>query len=88
ALPIRLAEGAVFFTFLLFFEFTLVLLDPYIDKWTGGEPAYKLAINAGLAGIIFPLHQFFETMLKQRILKAKSRKTEKRQTITRRRFNC
>ena len=78
ALPIRLAEGVVFFTFLLFFEFTLVLLDPYIENWTGGEPAYKLAINAGLAGLIFPLHQFFETMLKQRIFKAKRRKITKR----------
>jgi len=80
ALPIRLAEGIVFFTFLLLFEFCLVYLDPYIDNWTGGEPAYKLAINAGLAGMIFPLHHFFESMLKQRIFKAKRRQITKRQT--------
>ena len=69
ALPIRLAEGTVFFTFLLLFEFLLVYLDPYVDNWTNGEPAYKLAINAGLAGLIFPLHSFFETKLKRRIKK-------------------
>jgi len=68
SIPIRLAEGMVFFTFLLFFEFTLVLLDPYIENWTGGEPAYKLVINAGLAGAIFPLHSFFESKLKGRVL--------------------
>ncbi|MBL4658407.1 MAG: hypothetical protein JKX73_10430, partial [Flavobacteriales bacterium] len=69
--PIRLAEGIIFFTFLLLFEFILVYLDPYVDNWTGGEPAYKLIINAGLAGLIFPLHSFFEIKMKQRMFKTK-----------------
>ncbi|MBL4578596.1 MAG: tetratricopeptide repeat protein, partial [Flavobacteriales bacterium] len=69
SMPIRLAEGLTFFAFLLFFEFTLVLLDPYIENYSGGEPAYKLLFNAMLAGMIFPLHSFFETRLKTRIAK-------------------
>ena len=68
-IPVRLAEGGVFFTFLLVFEFLLVLTDPYLEQYTGGEPAYKLIVNAGLAGLIFPLHSFFETKLKSRIVK-------------------
>jgi len=63
-IPTRVAEGLIFFTFLLFFEFLLVLLDPQIEKFSGGEPAYKLLFNAGIAGLIFPLHSFFETKIK------------------------
>lgn len=58
-IPIRLAEGIIFFAFLLFFEFTLVLLDPYIEQYSSGAPAIKLAFNAVLAALIFPLHAFF-----------------------------
>jgi len=69
AIPIRLAEGMIFFTFLLLFEFTLVLLDPYIEQYSSGAPAIKLGFNAVLAGLIFPLHSFFESKLKSRLAK-------------------
>ncbi|PCH67891.1 MAG: hypothetical protein COC01_04800 [Bacteroidetes bacterium] len=68
-IPVRLAEGGIFFIFLLLFEFMLVLLDPYIEQWTGGEPAYKLMINAALAAMIFPLHSLAETRLKKKLRK-------------------
>ena len=70
SIPVRLAEGMIFFSFLLFFEFTLVMLDPYIEKYSAGAPAIKLAFNAVLAGLIFPMHSFFESKLKSRIVKA------------------
>ncbi|MBL4625581.1 MAG: tetratricopeptide repeat protein [Flavobacteriales bacterium] len=63
------AEGLIFFAFLILFEFLLVLADPYVDRWTGGEPMYKLLLNAMLAGSIFPLHAFFERIFKKRIVK-------------------
>ncbi|PCH90843.1 MAG: hypothetical protein COB85_09875 [Bacteroidetes bacterium] len=63
----RMAEGIIFFSFLILFEFFLVLADPYIDKWSGGAPGFKLLFNAGIAALIFPLHAFFETKLKRRI---------------------
>jgi len=69
SLPVRLAEGIIFFAFLLFFEFSLVLLDPYIEKYSSGAPAIKLAFNAVLAALIFPLHSFFEQKLKNRMAK-------------------
>ena len=71
SIPVRLAEGMIFFSFLLFFEFTLVLLDPYIERYSSGAPAIKLAFNAVLAGLIFPLHAFFEGRLKKNLAKHK-----------------
>jgi len=68
--PPRLIEGLAFLVFLLFFEFTLVLLDPTIEKYSAGAPAIKLLFNAGIAAFIFPLHSFFETKLKARFVKS------------------
>ncbi|PCH96252.1 MAG: hypothetical protein COB85_03685 [Bacteroidetes bacterium] len=79
-IPVKLAEGIIFFTFLLLFEFTLVLLDPYIEQYSSGAaplifgfqiggPAVKLALNAVLAALIFPLHSFFESKFKRRLNK-------------------
>ncbi len=70
SLPVRVAEGIIFFSFLILFEFILVLADPYIDAWSGGAPGIKLLFNAGIAALIFPAHAFFESKLKRRIVKA------------------
>jgi tetratricopeptide (TPR) repeat protein len=63
----QVAEGLIFFVFLIFFEYILVLSDPYIDSVTGGAPGWKLLINSGIAALIFPLHSFFERLLKRRL---------------------
>ncbi len=56
----RLAEGLVFFTFLLLFEFLLVYLDPYVMSVTDGVPIPTLLLNAVLAlGFTF-LHRVVE----------------------------
>jgi len=75
-LPIgyRFAEFMVFMIFLLSFETVVVFLDTYIEQWTGGEPVYKLTVNALLAACIFPLHQLLEGLLKQRIVKTRKEK--------------
>jgi len=67
SIPLQLAEGLIFFSFLIFFEFILVLADPYIENWSGGAPGIKLLFNAGIAALIFPLHSLFETKLKKRL---------------------
>jgi len=74
----KVAEGIIFIAFLILFEFLIVLMDPYIERWTGGAPGYKLLINAGLAGLIFPLHQFFEGRLKKRLIKTEREKFQKK----------
>ena len=66
----RMAEGVIFFSFLILFEFLLVLADPTIEKWSGGAPGIKLLFNAGIAALIFPAHAFFERWLKGRLVKA------------------
>ena len=68
SIPIRMVEGMTFFSFLLFFEFMLVMLDPYIEAFSSGAPAFKLLFNAILAAMIFPLHSFFEAKIKRRIV--------------------
>ena len=68
-IPITVAEGIIFTVFLLFFEFILVLAEPWIEAISHGEPAIILACNAALAGMIFPFHSFFEAKVKERIVK-------------------
>ena len=53
--------------FLLFFEFILVLLDPYSDRITQGIPIYKLLFNAIIAAFIFPAHAYLEKIIIKRI---------------------
>jgi len=65
----RMAEGIIFFSFLILFEFLLVLADPYIEGWSEGAPGIKLLFNAGIAALIFPAHAFFETKMKGRLVK-------------------
>ena len=66
--PTRFAEGLIFFSFLILFEFLLVLADPTIEALSQGAPGYKLLFNAALAGFIFPAHAFFERMLVARMM--------------------
>ncbi len=65
----NIAEGLIFFTFLIFFEFLLVFTEPYLERYTQGEPVYALLANSALALIIFPLHAVLERLLKKRIVK-------------------
>lgn len=59
----------IFFTFLLFFEFVLVLLSPIVGIITKGEPAFILLGNAVLALLIIPIHSFFEKIVKKSVSK-------------------
>ncbi len=64
-----LAEGFIFVSVLILFEFLLVLTDPYVDGFTHGIPVYKLGMNTLLAILVFPLHTLFERKLKNKIKK-------------------
>jgi tetratricopeptide (TPR) repeat protein len=68
------ARSVTFFTFLLVFEFLLLFLDPWVDKFSSGEPVYKLILNAALACLIFPLNAALERGLKNRLMKPEKRK--------------
>jgi tetratricopeptide (TPR) repeat protein len=62
------AEGLIFIFFILLFEFILVVMDPWVDKWSDGEVIVKLAINSSFALLIYFGHHFFAGRLKGRIL--------------------
>ena len=70
-LKIRVAEGIIFITFILLFEFILVIIDPFTDRISMQTPLYKLVINFILALLIFPLHSYFEETLKRKIKRNK-----------------
>ena len=65
----NIAEGLIFFAFLILFEFILVFAEPYLENYTNGEPMYNLLANAVIALLIFPLHDVLESKLKKRIVK-------------------
>lgn len=72
-------RAIVFVTIILILEFLLVVLDPYIDKYTGGIPISKLIINTILALMLAPLQQIMERYIKKRVLEA--RLEEKKSSI-------
>jgi hypothetical protein len=41
---------------LLLFEFVLVVLDPFLDDYSDGEPLIKLAFNLVVAALLTPVH--------------------------------
>jgi tetratricopeptide (TPR) repeat protein len=63
-----LVEKMLFFTFLLCFEFILLLTDPYIEQFTQREPLFTLLANAMLALMIVPAHQYLENKIKNKWL--------------------
>ena len=65
----NIAEGLIFFAFLILFEFVLVFTEPYLEQYTNGEPMYNLLANSVLALGIFPVHAILEKLLKKRIVK-------------------
>ena len=65
----NIAEGLIFFAFLILFEFVLVFTEPYLEQYTNGEPMYNLLANSVIALLIFPLHDVLESKLKKRIVK-------------------
>lgn len=69
SLPNWAIEFLIFLPILVLFEFVLVLTDPFVETYAGGDPMVKLLINAVIAGFIFPLHSFFERVLKNRLIK-------------------
>jgi transcriptional regulator of nitric oxide reductase len=65
----RFGQILIFGSLLIFFEFLLVLTDPYLDRLTNGVPIYKLLANSVLAFSIFPLHAWMEKQLKNKVNK-------------------
>ncbi|GAB5464822.1 MAG: hypothetical protein Kapaf2KO_02580 [Candidatus Kapaibacteriales bacterium] len=68
-LSVFVARAFVFLAFIFLFEFILVMIDPITDEYSEGIPMIKFSINLALAIVIFPMHQFFEKKVSQRLSK-------------------
>ncbi|MFY0674145.1 MAG: tetratricopeptide repeat protein [Bacteroidia bacterium] len=63
-ISLKLAQGLIFFFFILIFEFLLVVLDPWVDSISNDKVGYKIAINTILALLLFAVHQISEKKIK------------------------
>jgi tetratricopeptide (TPR) repeat protein len=72
-IAISLVEKMLFFTFLLCFEFILLLTDPYVENITNREPSFILLANALIALFIVPIHQYLENRLKNKWFRNENR---------------
>jgi len=63
------ARGLVFITFILLFEFILVIIDPITDDYSEGEPFVKLGINLCIAFVLYPIHQLFNRKVSRILVK-------------------
>ncbi|MBW8050358.1 MAG: tetratricopeptide repeat protein [Cytophagales bacterium] len=69
AIPVAAAKVVVFVFIVFLFEFILVLLDPFIAKISGGNPAIQLLCNGAVALLVFPLFNFLLNRLTQKVAK-------------------
>jgi tetratricopeptide (TPR) repeat protein len=60
-------ENIVFFILLIFFEFILVFLDPFISIYTNGFPVFTLLANVAVALAFMPIHRMLEKILKKKL---------------------
>jgi hypothetical protein len=65
-IPKRVLDIILFAALLIFFEFLLILFDPFLEQFTGGIPLQKLLFNTFIALGYAPLHGFLEKKLKRR----------------------
>lgn len=65
-----IVEASVFFTFLLFYEFITVMIEPWADGLSNQQPLYKLGINISVALLFIPLSKIESNL--RRKFKAKS----------------
>ncbi|MGC4023460.1 MAG: tetratricopeptide repeat protein [Cyclobacteriaceae bacterium] len=66
----KLIGSLVFMTILLFFEFVLVVVEPFLNKFTGSTPIYILIGNFLVAILFIPIHRAVETWFDKKILSA------------------
>ncbi|MDX1903486.1 MAG: tetratricopeptide repeat protein [Thermonemataceae bacterium] len=66
-----MVENIVFFILLIFFEFILVFLDPFISVYTNGFPLFTLLANVAVALAFMPIHRSLEKVLKKKLAREK-----------------
>jgi tetratricopeptide (TPR) repeat protein len=67
-MPPNYVKGMIFITFILLFEFIMLLSEGPIENYIGTDPLYKLSGNLVLAIILSPLHRILVDKLGKRML--------------------
>jgi tetratricopeptide (TPR) repeat protein len=58
----KTARALIFICLLLAFEFTLILFDPVIDRYSNGLPVLKLGFNMTIALVVSPFYTWLENL--------------------------
>jgi len=64
----KVIGSVIFITILLFFEFVLVVLEPFLNKFTGNTPIYILLGNFTVALLFIPVHRLIENWFEKKVL--------------------
>ena len=75
-LPIWLSKLMIFLSIILLIEFILVVLEPYVEEWTGSVILFKYLTNVAVAIAIFPFDNFLVNLFMSRVEKAKKEKEQ------------
>ncbi|MCS6821399.1 MAG: hypothetical protein NZ551_05975 [Microscillaceae bacterium] len=67
----RLANILTMLTVITVFEFIIVFLEPYTDRFTGGVPVFKVIMNIILAASLNPLEKFLHHYISTRKIQLK-----------------
>ena len=79
----KTAKSLIFVAVVFLFEFILVLTDPLIDQYMGGNPALTLATNSSIALLMIPVHNFLVNKLVGRVTKVSvGRRKVRRKQLT------
>jgi tetratricopeptide (TPR) repeat protein len=75
-LSVTKIESIIFVALLFLFQFIQVLMDPYINNITDGEPIYNVFVYSIIAVILIPLDTFSEKILRKKTILKVSRKED------------
>lgn len=78
--PIRWVRALGFISFILLFEFIILLADNWIHDFTHGEPFKVIAIKVVLIAVLLPLHHFLEHKVIHYLTTRKHNKEEMNKT--------
>ncbi|TAE34314.1 MAG: tetratricopeptide repeat protein [Candidatus Kapaibacterium sp.] len=60
----RFGRFVSFAAVVMLVEFAILFLDPWLDRFTGGIPLWRMAANVGIAVVVTPVHGVMEGRLR------------------------
>ncbi|MCS6820763.1 MAG: tetratricopeptide repeat protein [Microscillaceae bacterium] len=76
-IPDKIISTAIFLSLFLGVQFMLLLLSPISEKYTGGNPIPRLALNAFFAYILLLINRYFDRRIKEKVFEDDKKKPKK-----------